>query len=484
VNSSTNLPDSEDLDNNKSLDNEGESYFHYEIPIEFDKISSGNPGGMNIDKAGFVSDIIKIDKGVRSRWKAISETEVEPVFYRIRIPIDQFKKKVGGIQDFRSIRFMRMYMTGFKTPIVLRFARMELARSQWRRYKRNASVGEPAVDPGTNPSKDLTTFDINAINIEENGNRPNFKYVLPPGIQRETVLGQQLAQLQNEQAISMGVCDLASENERGIYKITNFDMRLYKRLKMFVHAEERNQTSIPEGKLTAYIRLGNDFERNYYEYEIPLTMSDQNKLPSDYTSQAYAEEVWLKANRFDIDLERLVQTKTQRDRIKFDTKIPYAVAVRDGGLDSIFVKGSPNLGQVKSIMIGIRNRSQGSVCAELWVNELRLNGFDQQGGGAGLARLDIKAADLGRMTLSANYTGSGYGGIEQRQQQRIREDVLQYDATTNLELGRFISDKSRVKIPFTYQYSNTSRTPEYDPYDLDVKLKQKLSEVDCLGKGG
>jgi cell surface protein SprA len=474
VESSTNLPDSEDLDNNKSLDNEGESYFHYEIPIEFDKISGTNPGGMNIDKAGFVSDIIKIDQGVKSRWKSIDQG-AEPVFYRIRIPIDQFKKKVGGIQDFRSIRFMRMYMTGFKTPIVLRFARMELARSQWRRYKRNASVGEPSIDPGTSPSKDLTTFDINAINIEENGNRPDFKYVLPPGIVRETVLGQQLAQLQNEQAISMGVCDLPSESERGIYKITNFDMRLYKRLKMFVHAEERKQTTIPQGQLTAYIRLGNDFERNYYEYEIPLTMSDQNKLPSDYTSQAYAEEIWLKANRFDIDLERLVQIKTQRDRIKFESKIPYGVS--DNGRDSIFIKGSPNLGQVKSIMIGIRNRSQGSVCAELWVNELRLNGFDKQGGGAGLARLDIKAADLGRATFSANYTGSGYGGIEQRQQQRIREDVLQYDATTNIELGRFLSDKSRVKIPFTYQYSNTTRTPEYDPYDLDVKLKQKLAEI-------
>jgi cell surface protein SprA len=479
VSSSTNFPDSEDLDNNKSLDNEGESYFHYEVPIEFSGVTGANPGGLNIEKAGFVADIIKVDSRVKARWNQMDQN-AEPVFYRIRIPIDQFKKKVGGIQDFRSIRFMRVYMTGFTQPITLRFAKFELARSQWRRYKRSPYVGaDVPIDPGTDPAKDNTAFDVNSVNFEENGNRPGFKYVLPPGIQREVILGQLQSQQQNEQSISMGVCNLPAEAERGIYKITNFDMRLYKRLKMFVHAEERSNVKIQPGEMTAYIRLGNDFSRDYYEYEIPLTMSDLAKLPASEITQDYAEEVWLKSNRFDIDLAALTALKVERNHRSVSANYPFTL-VSANGRDSIRVKGNPNLGAVKTIMLGIRNRSQSGMpmCAEVWVNELRLNGFDNHGGVAGLARLDLKAADLGRATLSGSYTGIGYGGLEQRLQQRSREEILQYDITTNVELGKFFPAKAGIKIPMTYQYSTNIKTPEYDPYDLDVRLKAKLSDSD------
>ena len=476
VSSSTNIPDSEDLDNNKSLDNEGESYFHYEIPIEYDAATNG----MNLSKAGFVSDIIKVDPAVKVRWKDAAE---EPVFYRIRIPIDQFKTKVGGIQDFRSIRFMRVYMTGFDKPITLRFAKMELARSQWRRYRRNRFVGETNILPGTDPAQDGTLFDVNSINYEENGDRPNINYVLPPGIQREEVLGQAVAsaQKQNEQALSLNVCNLTEETERGIYKLTNFNWNQYKRLKMFVHAEEKGNTVIQPGELTAFIRVGNDFERNYYEYEIPLSMTNPKALTNlkGKNDPEYARLVWPKTNNFDINLASLVSLKQQREREQGSASKPYTRVSPENGRDSITIKGNPNLGLVKSIMIGVRNRSKTGmpICAEVWINELRVNGFDEKGGVAGLARLDMKIADLGRVTLSGAYTGSGYGSIEQRLQQRSREDVLQYDLTTNVELGKFFPKKLGLKVPFTYQLSNKTITPEYDPYDLDVKLKSKVENA-------
>ena len=484
VSSSTNIPDSEDLDNNKSLDNEGESYFHYEIPIEYDQTTTTNPGGMNLAKAKYVADIIRIAPEVKTRWTDIA-SDAEPVFYRIRIPIDQFKSKIGGIQDFRSIRFMRVYMTDFEKPVTLRFAKMELARSQWRRYRRNRFVGgDPPIIPGTDPAQDGTLFDVNAINYEENGDRPVVKYVLPPGIQREEILGQAVAaaQKQNEQALALNVCNLTEDTERGIYKLANLEMRLYKRLKMFVHAEPKNNTKIPAGDLTAYIRLGNDFERNYYEYEIPLTMTDMvalNALGGPLDPE-YARLVWPKTNNFDINLASLVALKLERDRTNgASAKRPYTKVSAENNRDSITVKGNPDLGLVKSMMIGVRNRSKTGMplCAEVWINELRVNGFDEQGGGAALARADIKVADLGRVTLSGNYTGIGYGTIEQRIQQRSREAIFQYDVTTNVELGKFFPKKLGLKVPMTYQLSNKTRTPLYDPYALDVKLKDRLAEA-------
>lgn len=473
TNSSTNIPDSEDLDNNKSLDNEGESYFHYEIPLEGDL-----NGGMVQNQ--FVVDKILLTER-KSNWNTGGR---DPYIYRIRVPISQFTKRVGGIQDFRSIRFMRVYLTDFSKEVTLRFAKFELSRSQWRRYKRSASAGEPNVDPGANPISSLTTFDVNSVNFEENGSRPNYSYVLPPGIQREQIPGQAQAVLQNEQAMAMSICNLLPEAERGIYKLTNFDLRLFKQLKMFVHMEPNVTcaTEVPQkGELTAFIRLGNDFERNYYEYEIPIRSSDKDKLESLGTqSDAYRQEIWPEDNEFNFPLSLLTDAKERRNaQPNVDFAIPFEMVNPDKPNESVRVIGNPNIGWVKGIMIGVRNRSatEKTHSVEVWVNELRAVGFNERGGAAGLLRADLKMADLGRITLSGNFTGIGWGGLEQRLQQRAREQVFNYDIATNIELGKLFPEKSGVKIPLTIQYSNKTKTPEYDPYDLDIKLKDKLAKA-------
>ncbi len=472
VNSSTNIPDSEDLDNNKSLDNEGESYFHYEVPLV------GDGTGYMI-RNQFVVDEIPIPTR-RDPWGL----DKDPVFYRIRIPISQFSKKVGGIQDFRSIRFMRVYLTDFERPVTLRFAKFELSRSQWRRYRRSPFVGEPNLDPGTDPIKDVTSFDVNSVNFEENGTRPNFNYVLPPGIQREQIPGQAQAVLQNEQSMAMSICNLLPESERGIYKLMNLDVRLYKRMKMFVHMEENPgcpRTSPQKGDLTAFIRVGNDFERNYYEYEIPIRSSSLDVIKNlNNTQDAYREEIWPADNEFDFPLNLFTTVKELRNaQAKPDFNIPFQIANPEKPGEYVSVKGNPNIGWVKGIMIGVRNKdaSQKSHSVEVWVNELRVTGFNEQGGAAGLARMDFKLADLGRLTLSGNYTGIGWGGLEQKLLQRSRVQVVNYDVSTTLELGKFFPAKSGVKIPFTFQYANTDKTPQYDPYDLDIELKNKLAKA-------
>jgi cell surface protein SprA len=472
VNSSTNIPDSEDLDNNKSLDNEGESYFHYEVPI----LDAGS-GEMKTNQ--FVVDRIPLPE----RQAAWGLSEV-PYIYRVRIPISQFTKKVGGIQDFRSIRFIRVYLTDFEQEVTLRFAKFELSRSQWRRYKRSPYVGEPNVDPGTDPITDGTTFDVNSVNFEENGTRPEFNYVLPPGIQREQIPGQAQAVLQNEQAMALSICNLLPEGERGIYKLTNFDFRLFKRLKMFIHMEENQgcvRTAPQTGELSAFLRIGNDFEKNYYEYEIPLRTSDINALQGvSNLDPKYAQEIWPVENEFDFPLDLLTDVKNQRNaQPNVDFLAPFQISNPEKPDQIVTIKGNPNIGWVKGLMIGVRNRSSGkSHSVEVWANELRAVGFNEQGGGAGLARADVKLADFGRATFSGTYTGIGWGGLEQRLQQRSREQIINYDVATTLELGKFLPEKSGVKIPFTFQYTNKEKTPQYDPYDLDIKLKDKLRIAD------
>ncbi len=472
--SSTNLPDSEDINRDNTL-SETESYFQYKVPL---KNEDGDPIHLDADTNPFITD--QIDGGGR-RW------------YRFKIPLDQYTSKVGSIQDFRSIRFIRMYMHGFEDEITLRFARLELVRNQWRRYMRDIEVYRDINDPyGAGPyaGDNNVVFDVNAVNIEENGDREPFEYVLPPGIQREQSTNTTFPDiLQNEQSLSMEICHLKPREARAIYKNIIYDLRLYKRLKMFVHAEASSLDEaiadlddIEDGDLGLMLRIGSDFQNNYYEYEIPLVMSRDTSYGP--TTEQHQEEVWKAINNIDISIEQFKNVKRLRnssaDPDAFNTPFEVDDIMNIGGVDRIGklrVRGNPNLGNVKGVMIGIVNRSEETHCAEIWLNELRLSGLDERGGFAAIAKIDANLADFGTATIAGNYSTIGWGGLEEKLNDRAREEVIQIDAAANAELGKFFGKKSGIKIPFYAQYSQTTRIPEFDPYDLDIPLKEKLSEV-------
>ncbi len=471
--SSTNLPDSEDINRDNTL-NETESYYQYKVPLRNDD----GDLRLDADTNPFITDQIDSPAGDRT-W------------YRFQIPIDQFTTKVGSIQDFRSIRFMRMYMHGFEDEITLRFARLQLVRNQWRRYLRpllvyrdpNSEINTEDID-----GENVTTFDVNAVSIEENSDREPFNYTLPPGIEREQSTNTTFPDiLQNETSLSMNVCDLQPNNARAIYKNVFYDMRLYERLRMFVHAEAAdpsggvpNVNAIPDGDLSVIMRLGSDFENNYYEYEIPLIMS-RNTMIVDPQSLEYKEEVWKPFNNFDIPIEQFKNVKLLRNASGDPNAFSYPFEIEDvvtiNGLPrtgKLRVKGNPNLGNVKGVMVGVVNRGEEPHCAEIWLNELRLSGLDERGGFAAIAKVDAQLADFGSATLSGNYSTIGWGGLEEKLNDRSREEVIQFDIAANAELGKFFGDKSGIKIPFYTQYSQTTRIPQFDPYDLDIPLKEKL----------
>ncbi|MEA3503569.1 MAG: cell surface protein SprA, partial [Bacteroidota bacterium] len=465
----TRNPDVEDINRDNTL-SEAERYFQYVIDLRKENMKVGE--NYITDKR--VAHNVRLQNG---RTDSIT-------WYQFKVPVHSPDKVIGNINDFRSIRFMRMFMKGFKEPVVLRFATLELVRGEWRKFnKALVEDGEYIIQ------EDESTFDISAVNIEENGERDPIPYVLPPGINREINAGTTTMQQLNEQAMVLEICDLKDGFAKAAYKTTDFDFRQYKNLKMYIHAEQSVQNdNYKTGDLTAFIRLGSDFKDNYYEYEVPLEFTDW------YSSRSDAEGIWPEANRIELQLQKLVDVKLERrDAISqqnsnVTSNMPF---ISYDGKNKITLKGVPSLSDVKVIMIGVRNPKKTSIdenddgltkCAEIWVNELRLTDFDEKSGYAATARIKANLADLGTVVIAGSHSTPGFGSIEQKVEQRQKEAISQIDFATNLELGKFFPKKTGIKIPMHFDYSSSKLTPEYNPMDPDIKFKDDLDRLDSHGR--
>ena len=450
---STTLPNTEDLNEDLTL-SAIESYFQYRIPLRPGQLNEANIG------RNYLSDVLVADKTMPN-----GETR-QVKWFQFKVPIRDFEARVGGISDFRSIRFMRIFMKGWRQPVTLRFARLELIRGEWRKFDQSLA-GPQEIEPD-DPSD--TQFAISAVNIEENGYRQPINYVTPPGIIREiNVATANQAQL-NEQSLQLEVCGLEDGDARAAYRNINFDMRMYKRLRMFVHAEAaRADEPLETGDLTAFIRLGSDFVDNYYEYEIPMQVTPWG------TSEE--TEIWPQANEIDLRFQDLQNLKISRP-VGYPLFQEYE---RIEGSERFVVKGNPNLANVVTVMIGIRNSDKDEnrfgydddgmeKCAVVWANELRLSEFNEEGGWAATAQLQATLSDLGNLNVAANMSTPGWGGLEQRVQERQRETIQGVDANTTLQLGKFLPDFLGVQLPMYLGYSETVSTPQFDPLSPDVEI--------------
>ena len=368
------------------------------------------------------------------------------------MPIRQPDRVVNGIQDFRSIRFMRMVMHGWPQEAVLRFARLEFIRGEWRKYF--FSLETPGEGIGTDPAP--TTFEVAAVNVEENGNRVPINYVVPPGILQEVDVASANLRNLNEQSLQLRTCNLRDGDARAAFRNVQFDIRSYKKMRMFIHAESSDAGNPVEyGDVSVFVRLGNDFDQNYYEYEVPVVPSAfGNNDPSS---------VWPEANNMVIEFAKLNDVKIERNRDGFPTNQRY---VQFEGDRRIVVKGNPNLSQMRTVMIGIRNPKKDGVeanpwgiddglskCVEVWVNELRLTDFDQRGGWAAIGRVNTTLADLGTLSVAGNYSTPFWGSIDKRVSERQRETKYGVDLAANLEMGKFLPEESGVKVPVFVGYS-------------------------------
>lgn len=444
VSAFTLYPDQEEFNRDNTL-NELEEYFQYKVELR----------PQDLDEVGqnFITDVREFTPsgGTSEKW------------YLFRIPIAQFEQKVGNIPDFKSIRFIRMFMTGFEDSVVLRFAKLELVRNQWRRFNYELdTTGQYKLIPANSP----TTFNQLAVNIEENNSRYPIPYKTPPDVVRQQQLSNNNVNiLLNEQALSVQTCNLARNDVRGVFKTLNLDLRQYGKLSMYTHIESGGTfDNLSDDDMYTVIRIGNDMINNFYEVRIPL-----KKTVWGSTAES---DIWPTANNLELDLQRLIQLKIQRNNNTPVTQY-YKQVDADGKEYSIL--GNPNLGEVRVFFLGVENRRRDNACTEVWFNELRLGQLDEDGGWAALGRVDIKLADLGTLYISGSARSAGFGSIEQRVNERSRENFTQFDVATNLELGRLLPEKAGMSVPVYASVSQTVTTPEYDPYDLDIKLKDKLN---------
>ena len=447
-------PDNEDLNRDNTL-NETESYYEYQIDLT---------PNMNVGTTKYVTDkrIVNVNY--------INGTTGQENWYLFRVPIKDYVGTVGGITDFKSIRFARMYLTDFEDSTVLRFARFDLIRNQWRSFGFNIDT------TGSYTKVDNSNFNVLAVNLEENSNRTPVNYVIPPGIQRVQLLSNNgVNLLQNEQAMSLRVSGLKNGESRGVIKTLNLDMRQYGKLSMFIHAESLPKfTTVKDNELNAIFRIGQDFLNNYYEIKIPLKITPPGRYGSTDSSAA---RVWPDSNSLDFSLRQLIDLKLRRNASGASLGTIYRERI---GNKTFSVFGNPNLGEVRGVLMGIENALDGNTFdlnAEVWINELRLSQLDERGSYAALGRVDIQLADLGTVSVSANTYTQGFGTIEQRVNERARDNLFQFDAAATIDAGKLVPKQAKISIPVYASINTTIRKPEYDPYDKDVKYKEKLNKA-------
>ncbi len=462
--SSTTLPNVEDINRDNTV-SEAENYFQYKVSLRKEDLIVGQ---------NYITSM------VQGQGSLPNGTPAEVNWYQFKIPVRVPDRVIGNIQDFRSVRFLRMFMKEFADSVVCRFARLELVRGEWRRYQFSLEeAGEYIPDDGTSGG----SFDISVVNIEENGSKDPIDYVLPPGITRQQTPNSSTSLRQlNEQSLLLKACGLEDGDARSAFKNVPLDIRSYKRLKMFVHAEAIAPEVLNDGDIEVFLRLGTDFDNNYYEYVIPSIVTQPG------ASDPY--EVWPLLNNIDVAFDELIGVKTQRNRDLITdptVSITSRYASDHGPRNKIYVKGNPNLANVKSVMIGIRNPKKIDVrspddglskCVEVWVNELRLTDFDNKGGWATTAQANIKLADFANITASTNYTKFGFGAFDSKPSERYRESTLNYDLSTTMQLGMFLPKKWAVNVPMYLGYAETFATPEFNPLDPDVSMSASLANLE------
>ena len=446
-------PDVEDINRDNTM-NTIDSYFEYKINITPSSLNENNPQ---------INDI-------KTRDVTLPNGQTREVkWYQFRIPISEATAAIGGITDIRSVRFARMFLNGFTQNTVLRFATLDLVRSDWRRYTLD-------LDQNPNNNSPNVELKVGVVGLQENeGN-----YVLPPGVVLERLNNNNNIIRQNEQSLVIEVCELEPTDSKGVFKNINIDMRQYKKLRMFMHAQSGDTGTLGPGELVGFIRMGNDLTQNFYQIELPL----------DVKTGSSAEDVW--PNEINMGIDVLQQIKSlgiangslgNLNPLFYDVTPEGLIPVNEFdphtlGQQRVAIKGNPNFGDIRVLMVGVKNPGGGNIptnlCGEIWYNELRLSDLDDQGGWAAIASVDTNLADFANVSATGRQSTTGFGSVEQRPNERSREDVQQYDVVTNVNVGQLLPKKWGIQIPFNYAQSEETITPKFDEFYRDIELQTQL----------
>lgn len=457
------LPTVEDVNRDNTM-NTIDSYFQYEVPIYRNMGVNNNTStipGINDDYITDVKELtVTMENGERLpvRW------------VQFKVPLRRDSQfAIGGISDLRSVRFMRMFVTDFEEPIVLRFGTMELVRGDYRRYT------EAILPNGSDPKANMSTvMEVAAVSEEETSH-----YIPPPGVVREKFINNNETIRQDEQSLSLTVKNLEKDDLRGVYKNFRVDMRQYKYLKMFLHAESLPQPTpqLQDDELVAFIRMGSDFTNNFYQIEIPLKVSPSNA--------STASAIWPSVNQLKVPLKLLQEIKSvvignsnyDSSQLNFFTEDLQPSIDNVPGELRVGIKGNPSFGEIRVLMLGVKNTGDTDVSGEVWFNELRLADLKNEGGWAAILSMDANIADFATVSATGRRSTVGFGSIEQGPNARSRHDVQQYNVVTSVNVGQLLPQDWGVKIPFNYSRGEKLITPKYDPEYLDIELETLLDNT-------
>lgn len=450
--SNSNIPDNEDLNGDNTL-NTVEEYYEYEVSIDKNKMVVGQ---------NFI---------VSSREYAVvfsDGTVADHVtWYQFRIPVRSPSSTVGNIQGYKSIKWMRTYVTGFSSPVVLRMAQFQLVANQWRVYNEELKGPEPIPLP----KPDISVLDVSTVNVEENSQTDGntTPYVLPPGFNRDYDATSTVTRRTNEQSLRLCIDNLQDGFAKAVYKSFNLNLMNYTKINMFLHAE--SQTQNIDGKAYAFIRFGTDYTDNYYEIQVPLHFTTP-------IASSDPNEVWRSENQINIDISDLIDTKVQRNSALASLNTPFSRTLGNGQI--LVVMGNPDMSAVVTVMLGVMNpvgaNADLSFC--IWADELRTSGFVSHSSYAYAAKMNLKLADLGQLNGSIRYTSAGFGSLDQKVSQRERANTLEYGINTNLAMDKFIPAKIGIKLPMYIGYNRKVITPVYDPLNPDVSLAQSVNNAE------
>ncbi|MDB5273359.1 MAG: sprA [Chitinophagaceae bacterium] len=458
--SNTSYPDNEDLNQDQTI-NDLEAYYEYSVNIDAVNLASTNVG----------NNFIVSQQIIHPRDGGNDET-----WLQFRIPIRSPTTTVGNITDFKSIRFMRMYMTGFSSPVILRMAQLQLVANQWRGYQSTdideAGLGD--IEP------DDAIIQVSTVNVEENGAGVTGKtspYVVPPGFIRDQDITSTVSRRLNEQSLRLCVDNLQDRSVRAVYKNVTYDFMNYGRIAMFIHAESPDASIVDGKSVSAFLRVGTDFKDNYYEIEVPLYFTNPINTLDPYA-------VWRGENQIDVALQDLIQTKLERDRQLppgGSLAVPHSDTI---GGKVITVVGKPDLSAVVTIMIGLKNPRGGDTKAHsfcIWADELRVTDFNEKAGWAATGKMNLKLADFGNLSLSGRFIGAGFGSLEQKVSQRQRNNTLEWGVIGTFSMEKFLPKKLGLKLPLYVAINRSVITPRYDPLNPDVLMKQQLNNLPDQG---
>ena len=437
-------PDSEDINLDYNLDRI-ENYNQYSIPLGQNDLNLDHP---------FIVDSKRVNVQFENGQSG------ENNWFLFRIPVSEFDMNAGAASNdiLTSARFMRLIVKGFSEQTTLRFATMDMVRSDWRRYAKNIY---PNIDlPEGEEILDVENLSIGNVNVEENstGTPP---YLVPPGIEREQYQTNAGLQSQNEASMVLQLNQLEAEDARGVFKNTNLDLRRYKNLRMFTHVHT-GENGVESSDLKVFVRLGSDLANNYYEYEMPM---EYTPLGANTTTA-----IWPQNNMMDVQTDLFVEAKKLAYEANNLDRFPYPI---DDNGKMIYVKGRPSLGNISTIMIGVRNSGTTEIRdAIVWVNELRLSEIDNEGGYAAQANLNVALGDFAQINAAGSITSVGFGALDRGPVERQQEEIINYNLNTAVNLDKFMPEKWGLKIPFNYVVSEQFIDPKFNPLDNDVEFDE------------